>query len=305
MSDSPAGLTATVVIATKNRSADLAIAIESALAQTARPEVLVIDDGSTDGTSQMVAEKYPEVRLDRAEISRGYIVQRNRAAQMAKGQILFSIDDDAAFSSPRVVEQTLTEFDHPRVGAVAIPFADVRKSPRINQWAPSAERIYVSYSYIGTAHALRRDLFLRMGGYRDVLIHQGEEQDFTVRILDAGYITRTGRADPIHHFESPHRDEGRATLHARRNEILYAWHNVPMPYFPFHLTATMAKGLLYGFRRKCLPLCVRGELSGLAAMCGEPGKRRPVRGTTYRLSRWLRKHDPSPLASIESRLPPI
>ena len=46
---------ATVVITTKNRREDLLKAVASAWSQTARPEVLVIDDGSTDGTSEAVA----------------------------------------------------------------------------------------------------------------------------------------------------------------------------------------------------------------------------------------------------------
>ena len=35
--------------------------------------------------------------------------------------MIFSIDDDAEFSTPQVVEQTLQEFDDARIGAVAIP----------------------------------------------------------------------------------------------------------------------------------------------------------------------------------------
>lgn len=295
-------MSATVVITTKNRKSDLATAIESALAQTAKPEILVMDDGSTDGTSQMVAEKFPSIRLERSEVSQGLIVQRNRGAHLARGEIIFSIDDDAAFSSPHIVEQILTEFDHPRVAIVAIPFIDVQRSQQIRQLAPEPQGVYVSYSYIGTAHALRRDLFLQFGGYRDVLIHQGEEQDLTIRLLEEGFITRTGRSDPIHHFESPNRDLTRAIFHTRRNEILYAWHNVPWPYFPAHLGVTTLKGLIDGFKRKRPMLCLRGAISGYATILTEFSQRRPVSGPTYRLCRWLRRHDPSPLADIESRL---
>ncbi|MGD0138244.1 MAG: glycosyltransferase, partial [Tepidisphaeraceae bacterium] len=67
---------ATVIITTKNRMDDLRKAVASALMQDGRPRVLVIDDGSTDGTSDMMRREFPEAQLERVEQSRGYIVQR-------------------------------------------------------------------------------------------------------------------------------------------------------------------------------------------------------------------------------------
>ena len=125
--------TATVIITTRNRRDDLLKAIASAMAQTAKPEVLVVDDASTDDTSSAVARKFPSVQLHRSDRAMGYIVQRNYAARMARTPIIFSIDDDAVFSTSRIVEETLRDFEHSRVGAVAIPYADVNQSPTIHQ----------------------------------------------------------------------------------------------------------------------------------------------------------------------------
>src|SRR5579859_1637302 len=94
---------ATVVITTKNRKLELRNAVGSALSQSARPQVIVMDDGSTDGTRQMVEREFPKARLEYSESSLGYIHQRNRAAKLATTEFLFSLDDDAVFSSPRVV----------------------------------------------------------------------------------------------------------------------------------------------------------------------------------------------------------
>src|SRR5688572_29422087 len=168
---------ATVVVTTKNRRDELASAIKSALAQSVAAEVLVIDDGSTDGSAAMVRSQFPGVRLERYETSLGHIVRRNRAAQLAKSDIIISIDDDAVFFSPHTVAQTLAEFDHPRVAAVAIPYVEPRKSTVVLQQAPSAEGVFVTDDFIGTAHAVRKDVFLRLGGYREALVHQGEEMD--------------------------------------------------------------------------------------------------------------------------------
>ena len=197
---------ATVVIATKNRCDDLRRAISSAIAQTAKPEVIVVDDGSTDGTAEMVRAEFPGVRLECSNVSRGCIVQRNRGAFLASGEIIFSLDDDAQFSTVSVVEQTLKDFDDPRIGAVAVPYVEPKKTSRLMQSAPDAFGTWITNTFIGTAHALRRDLFLSLSGYREPLFHQGEEGDFTIRLLDAGYVVRLGRSDAIIHWESPIRD---------------------------------------------------------------------------------------------------
>ena len=291
----------TVVITTKNRKRELASAVRSALEQTANPEVLVIDDGSTDGTAELIRAEFPGARLERSDPSLGYIVQRNRAAQIATGQIIFSIDDDAAFSSPRVVAQTLAEFDHPRVGAVAIPFINVNQDNVLHQRAASEDGLWCTYSYIGTAHAVRRDVFVQLGGYREFLFHQGEEHDYCVRMLNAGYIVRQGRADPIHHYESPRRDFRRMDLFGRRNDVLFAWYNVPWPYFPTHLIGTTALGLRFGYRVGRPWRMAAGLARGYAAIFHELHERKPVSRQIYRLSRHL-KRNPMELAQFEEML---
>jgi glycosyltransferase involved in cell wall biosynthesis len=294
----------TVAITTRNRKDCLRTALQSAMAQTVQPEVLVIDDASTDGTSEMVRAEFPSVRLDQAPKALGYIVQRNRAAHLAGGDIIFSIDDDAAFSTPRVVEQTLAEFDHDRVGAVAMPFINVNKENQLLQRSYGDHGIFVTNSYIGTAHALRRDLFNKLGGYREYLFHQGEEQDYCVRMLQAGYVVRLGRADPIHHFESPRRDFRRMDLYGQRNLVLYVWYNVPWPEFPVNLIATSFLGLSLGVRVRRFWRAFQGQAMGYAAILKQWRQRQPVSRQVYRLNRSI-KRKPLPLEQIEMFLPPM
>ncbi len=294
---------ATVVITTKNRVEDLRKAIASVLAQTAKPEVLVLDDASTDGTSEAIAREFPSVRIERSEASRGYIVQRNRGAGLVQTPIVFSIDDDAVFSSPTIMEQTLREFDHPRVGAVAIPFVHVNQGPTVHQRAPRAEGIYATYAFIGTAHALRRDLFLALGKYRELLIHQSEEEDYCVRMLNAGYITRCGTADPVHHFESPRRSWRRMDYYGARNKVLYAWNSVPWPFLPAHLAATTCMTSIFALQPARFLTRLRGVLAAYA-LCGRgQADRRPVRPSIYSLSRALKRRGAVPLEELEPRLP--
>ena len=193
---------ATVVIVTKDRCDDALAAVESALAQRPSVEVLVIDDGSSDGTATSIAAAFPTVRVKRHEDSAGLVVRRNEAARIVSAPLIVSIDDDAVFTGPGSVAAAVGEFNDPRVGAVAMPYIDLPQGEEILQRAPG-DGFYVTHRFRGTAHALRRDLFLEQGGYREMLFQQGEEPDLAIRMLDAGYVVRLGSGDPVRHFGSP------------------------------------------------------------------------------------------------------
>ena len=137
---------------------------------------LALDSGRWTLDPQPAAK--PQLRLIRHKVSAGYIVRRNEGARVAKGDVIFSLDDDAVFSSRFVVEQTLRDFSHPRIGAVAIPYIEPHKANKEMQRAPTREDIWITASYIGTAHAVRRDVFLALGGYREHLVHQGRRGIF-------------------------------------------------------------------------------------------------------------------------------
>jgi glycosyltransferase involved in cell wall biosynthesis len=283
---------ATVVITTKDRKDELRTAVQSAVEQTADPEVLVLDDGSTDGTAEMVREEFPEVRLHREEESAGLIVRRNQAARLADGEIIFSIDDDAEFSTPYVVEQTLKEFEDVRIGAVTIPYIDVKRSSEVRQQAPEDDDIYCTFAFRGTAHALRRDLFLELRGYRKHLIHQGEEMDYCIRMLDAGYVVKLGRSDIIKHYESPKRSFERMDFYGSRNDVLFGWHNVPSSILPLYFSLSILNTFRTAIQIGRTRDLVMGRLAGFRDCIRYSDERQPVALSTYRLYRWLRREGP-------------
>lgn len=296
---------AAVIISTRNRKEDLRRAVASVLRQIVPVELIIIDDASTDGTAEMLAAEFPAVRAHRSETSLGYIVQRNRAAALATAPIVISMDDDAELVSPHTVRQTLEDFDDPRVGAVAIPYIDVGRSPQPRQSAPSREGVFAANNFRGTAGAVRRELFLKLGGYKEYFFHQGEEDEFCLRLLQAGYVTRLGRADALHHFESPRRDKTRIFLHQARNNLLFAWYNVPVPWLPVHLAATAVNCLRAGFRAGYGNASLRGCGRGFMGILHEWSKRQPVSPAVYRLLRRLKKSGPLLLQEVERALPPV
>ena len=291
-----------VVITTKNRKEDLRAALASVVRQSIPVETIVFDDGSEDDTTHMVRNDFPNVRLVRDGNSRGLIVRRNQLARLASGEVIVSLDDDAAFSTPYVIEQTLCDFDDARIGAVAIPFVNVRQDSVLRQKASSDSQIDVLASFIGTAHAVRREVFLSLGGYRDHFVHQGEEGDFCIRLLDAGWIVRAGRADPIHHYESPRRSFRRMDYYGRRNDLLFAWHNCPLRYLPGRLAAATVGGVVFGCHVRRPIRMVVGLMAGYVDGVRFRGHRRPVSSDAYQLFRTLSQYGPMPIRDIEMQL---
>lgn len=132
-------LTATILITTKDRKEELKRAVESALRQKDVCEVLVFDDGSADGTRELITTHFPSVKFERADKSLGIIGARNRAMRLATGSVVITIDDDCVFQSVDTVRDTLNYFKDHRIGAVAIPHINVLSSATVYSSAPSLD----------------------------------------------------------------------------------------------------------------------------------------------------------------------
>lgn len=296
---------ASLVIPTRNRLEELRQALVAAYRQTVPLEVVVMDDGASDETGAMVRRDFPAVRYYRLASDQGPSFQRNRGLELASNPIVFPLDDDSILVSPETVAQTLEEFAPARVGAVAIPYRNVRLDQQVHQRAPSARGVFATAAFVGAAHAVRRDLFLRLGGYREHLFYMGEEGDYCARLLAAGYVTRLGCADPIHHLESPRRNLARADYYGRRNDVLFAWHNVPWPAVLGYWLATTLNGLWFGCRVG-RPVRMAGGLLGGYRDCARYWRlRRPLPARTCRLFRRLKRQGSLPLETIASELPPL
>ncbi len=71
-----------VVIPTRSRGAEIADLLRSLRAQTASLEVLVMDDGASDETRQIIETDFPEVSYHRLGYSQGPAFQRNRGIEL-------------------------------------------------------------------------------------------------------------------------------------------------------------------------------------------------------------------------------
>jgi glycosyltransferase involved in cell wall biosynthesis len=90
------------VIPTKNRKTLLSLALESVLSQTYKPvEIIVIDDGSTDGTREMLASYKNAVRVIEHD-AKGVATARTVASRAAEGSYIAYQDDDDLMPSDRI-----------------------------------------------------------------------------------------------------------------------------------------------------------------------------------------------------------
>ena len=296
---------ASIVIPTHDRIGELRQLLRSALAQTVPVEILVMDDGSSGATGEMIRNEFPQIRYFHLGSECGPAFQRNRGIEIASNNIVFPLDDDVLFSSPRTVEQTVAEFGHPRVGAIGIPFINVGYDHIVRQRAPEAHAIYLAHAFVGAAHAIRRDVFLKLGGYREHFFYMGEEGDLCIRMMKIGYVVRLGGADPIHHLESRRRDLARAGFSGRRNDILFAWHNLPLRYLPIHLIGTTINGIRSALTQGRFRAMLLGTISGYIGCWKHRHERTPLPAAIYRLHRRLKKTGPAKLEEVEPLLPTL
>ena len=175
-----------IVIPTYNQAGYLGEAIESALAQTRRAdEIIVIDNDSTDHTSQ-VAAGYPAVRYIR-QPNRGVCGSTNRGIHEATGDYLVILhSDDRLF--PNHLETSLAAFErHPEAAFVC---GDYRWFGIGDSWhrhrcepAPDYYATLLRLNFIGPPLVImfRRDVLLKTGGF-DAKYFGADDQELYLRI---------------------------------------------------------------------------------------------------------------------------
>jgi GT2 family glycosyltransferase len=287
---------ASVVITSRNRRDEALRAISSCLAQeNCSIEILLFDDASDDGTVEAVRKNFPSVRIFASPGRMGYIHNRNRGFEEALGSVVFSIDDDAYFSSRDIVKSVLKNFrDDSTIAAVAIPYIE----PMNRRSLSSLQTPFISRSgdelcaYIGCAHAVRRDIVLNLGGYRELFVHQGEERDLCLRMIAAGFNIVYANSGLIVHMVSPKRHTERVTYYGARNRILFDILNLPLPDLMIRLIWDPIAILRYRFSWASLPVKLRGIAAGLFVGARRWSDRHPVSREAYAHFRRLPGHGP-------------
>lgn len=299
-------VSATVAIATRGRNPELRDLLTSLREQTADLEVLVLDDGESDETRDLVEKDFPEAQYFRLGSNRGPTFQRNRGIELASNNIVFPLDDDTTLPSPKTIEQTLKEFNNPAVAAVAVPFINVLQDDVVRHKPPQEDGDYVLHAFVGASNAVRKDVYLGVGGYREHFFYAGEEGDLCLRFMANGYFTKAGNADPIYHYESPRRNSKMSAKCGRRNDIITVWHNAPNAWLVPSVVMTTINGFVFGAKTQLKTDHWAGLLEGYKMMFSGRYRREPVDGRVYSIFRKLKKHQlPMPADDVMPYLPDL
>ncbi len=152
-------------------------------------EVIVADNGSSDGTPERIAAAYPQVRIVRTT-EKGSAYARNAGLAIARGSLLLSTDADCRAYRNWIREMVVTFEEAPTdVAAIAghiAPFSTDSVVERfVKAWvAPPAKGSAVQYAATPSA-AFRTDILREMGGFDGTAGH--DDSDLGIRLTKAGY----------------------------------------------------------------------------------------------------------------------
>ncbi|MGO9316177.1 MAG: glycosyltransferase family 2 protein [Terracidiphilus sp.] len=176
-----------VIIPAYNAERYIARAIESCFNQTYAPhEIIVVDDGSTDGTAE-IAESFPSpVRVIRQSENMGASVARNRAVQVSTGDWLAFLDADDWFLPQKLELQRRCALENEQAVLIYAGYRAMRldgseydgklRLPR--ELFPRLR--FHCVIHLGTV-ALRRDAFDAVGGFNPAL-RVTEDWDLWLRL---------------------------------------------------------------------------------------------------------------------------
>lgn len=183
-------IAASVVVPLYNDAPTIGQCLRSLLAQTiaSRLEIIVVNDGSTDGGAQL-AGAFPVTVVDQG--NRGPAAARNAGVAAARGGVVVFLDADC--SAPRAwAESMLARFTDPQIAAVvgAVESATGDMLAQLTQieieerYAQLARRRHVDF-FAAVAVAIRRDVLVSIGGFREDFLHN-EDVELAYRLHRAG-----------------------------------------------------------------------------------------------------------------------
>jgi GT2 family glycosyltransferase len=221
----------TVVIATYNRRTLLDTTLRTLRALPDAPQIVVVDNGSRDGTARMVRRAHPGVRLVALPSNIG-AAARTAGARIASTPYIAFCDDDCCWEPGALTRGVALLDAHPEVALLNahVVVGEGRSDEACALMAASTlpKRSACPGRAIGMfmagAALVRRETFLDAGGY-DVRYHIGAEESLlALDLLERGWELIYSPELILHHVPSPIGREPRTRRRlVLRNRLWTAW----------------------------------------------------------------------------------
>jgi hypothetical protein len=190
--------TVSAVVRVFNGKPHLAEALDSIISQTRQPdEVIVVDDGSTDGTAAVLASYGDRIRVVRQE-NRGHAAALNRAFAEARGDYVANCDVDDVWEPDKLERQVVAVVAHPQVDVAfgAARFFGARSGRFHASYSGSGvleprcflRELYRSDRICASSTLVRRRLFERLGSFGNGEINVCEDYDYWLRAAGGGAV---------------------------------------------------------------------------------------------------------------------
>jgi hypothetical protein len=293
-----------VLIVTWNRKDDVLETIRSIYDQDYRSfEIVVVDNGSKDGTVEAVRHAYPEVRLIALDRNVGVSAGRNAGIAAVRGDIIFCLDSDASVDRDTLTNLVQKFNAEPQVGIINSKIVNAStgqldggpgwayaEKHRVNQ-----DMEFLSWSFSEGGAAIRKEVFDQVGLFWELLFFGCEGQEFSLRAWDAGYKVLYYPKAIVYHRASPQArvvDDERDPLFFRNSLYIYL---VRYPWWMmiWYVPLKTAVALVRSARRGYLRQILRALFDVLRQLPALWRQRRPISNRTAHLQLKLqRQHGP-------------
>jgi GT2 family glycosyltransferase len=222
----------TVVVATRDRCDELSRTLKNLTTLPEQPEVVVVDNGSTDGTTELVEAEFPQVRLLRLSSNMGAPARTVGVCAADTPYVAFS--DDDSWWEPGALARAAEAFEeHPRLGLIAARtlVGPERTEDPINAAMANTPLPPDSdlpgppvMGFLACAAVVRRCAYLEAGGFDPLLFFVGEERLLAMELAARGWgLCHLPSVVAVHEpsqLRPPSRSRHRTEL---RNTLLTAW----------------------------------------------------------------------------------
>jgi GT2 family glycosyltransferase len=225
-----------VVIATRNRGTELLGTLAWLRVLHEQPPIVVVDNGSTDGTAELVRTNYPGVQVVGLRRNQGGAARTVGARLVDSPYVAFS--DDDSWWAPGALSRAAELLDrHPRLAVLAarvLVGPDQRLDPVCQEMAlsplpPAADLPGPAVlGFIACGAVVRRAAFLEVGGFDARFGVGGEEELLAVDLAARGWGLAYVEEVIAHHHPSPSRDPSARRRVQVRNALWSAWLRRPL-----------------------------------------------------------------------------